>query len=143
MILNLEDVSGFPECAIGFRKAEAYTVTIDNYNDMAAFNIQAGVINIETILGNAGTTTTDTTLTDWIDDASHTLEISVGLDGVVSFYYDGVVPTIYPGDGTVAAFTLDADEVMIPFVHQLLDNSAANGCFVKDWQSGFGERAYS
>ena len=66
--LKLADVSGLAEMAVGFRKAEAERALIDNYLDMAAFNVQNGAINLETILNNAATTTTDTTNT-WADAA--------------------------------------------------------------------------
>lgn len=57
------DVSGVAELAVGFRKAEAYQAAIDNYDEGAFINMQAGTINIETILNNAATTTTDSTKT--------------------------------------------------------------------------------
>lgn len=129
--IELTDVSGFAEMAVGFRKNSAYNETIDDYTDMAAFNIQAGVINIETILNNAATDTTDTTLTDWIDDATHTLEVRVNSSGQVTFLYDGSAPTVVP-----STFTFDSGDVIVPFIHQTLGASAANGCFVKLWESG-------
>jgi hypothetical protein len=47
---KIGDVSGTDDCAIGFRKAEAYQAAIDNYAEMAALNVISGDIKIETIL---------------------------------------------------------------------------------------------
>jgi hypothetical protein len=55
---QLDDVSVAAEVAIGFRGAEAAHAAIDDYTDMAVINIQAGVVNIETIVGGAATVTT-------------------------------------------------------------------------------------
>lgn len=105
---SIEDVSGTDDCAFGFRKAEAYQAAIDDYDEMAALNVISGDINIETILNNAGTDTTDTT-DDWADGEEHTLEVYVSSSGVVTFKIDGAAPT------TTAAFTFDDDEVVVPF----------------------------
>lgn len=133
--LELNDVSGIAECAVGFRRQAAYQAAIDNYTDMAVINIQAAVINIETILNNAATTTTDTTLTDWVDDATHDLEVRVDSSGVVTFRYDDAVPTV------TAAFTFDDGDVIMPFIYQTLGVTAANNIYVKEWQSGIGDRS--
>lgn len=111
--LTLADVTGCAEMAVGFRNDGAYAAAIDNYTDMAAFNIQLGVVNIETILNSGTTTTTDTTLTDWADAATHILKVNVSMAGVVTYEYDGAEPTV------VAAFTFDDGDVVIPFVHQV------------------------
>jgi hypothetical protein len=59
---------------------------------MAVLNTQAGTINIETILNNAATTTTDTTLA-WADTEVHEIEVRVGIDRVAKFFVDGVEVT--------------------------------------------------
>lgn len=55
---GLDDASEAAECAIGFRLGEASQALLDDYNDMVVINIQAGVVNIETIVGDATTVTT-------------------------------------------------------------------------------------
>lgn len=55
---RLVDASEAAECAVGFRTAEAGQALIDNYNDMVVINVQAGVVNVETIVGGAATVTT-------------------------------------------------------------------------------------
>jgi hypothetical protein len=139
--LEVTDVSGFGELAVGFRRQTANQALIDNYEDMAVFNIQSGVINIETILNGGGTITVDTTETDWVDAATHDLEVRVDKDGVASFYYDDAVPVAYPGDGTNAAFTFDDGDIIMAFIYQSLDATAANTLFLKEWQSGLGARS--
>lgn len=133
--LELTDVSGISECGVGFRKVEAYQALIDGYDEMAAFNIQAGVINMETIINGNATVTTDSTETDWADAGVHTLEVRVSAAGVVTYAYDDAEPTV------VAAFTFDDGEIVVPFVHQLLGNSAANNIYISEWQCGLGKRS--
>jgi hypothetical protein len=67
----LSDVDGTDDCAIGWRKAEAYQAAIDSYDEMAAINVIAGAIKIETILNNGTTATTDTT--DTIADGEYVI----------------------------------------------------------------------
>lgn len=139
--LRLTDVSGISDCFVGFREQEAYNADHEVYENIAGFNIQAGVINIQTIVDDGSTTTTDTTETDWLDNATHDLEIRVDINGVVTFKYDDAFPTVYPGDGTVAAFTLTDADVMMPCIYQLLGANAANNIYVREWQSGLGKRS--
>lgn len=112
MKFYIDDVSGTDDCAFGFRKVEAYQANIDDYADMAALNVISGNINIETILADGDTTTTDTTL-DFGDGEIHELEIRVSAAGVVTYKVDGVTPA------TVAAFTFADASVLVPFFYQL------------------------
>jgi len=109
---TIADVSGLGDCAFGFRKREAYQANLDNYDEMACLNVKAGALNIETILNNAATVTTDTTNT-WADTATHTLEVRVSSLGVVTYLYDDVAPTV------IAAYTFDAGENVIPFFNMI------------------------
>ena len=70
LVFSIEDVSGTDDCAFGFRKVEAFTPAIDDYNDMAALNVISGDIFIETIKANAATVSTDTTQ-NWADGVTH------------------------------------------------------------------------
>lgn len=51
-------VAGLSDCAVGFRKNDAYAPLIDDYTEMAVVNLISGQLTIETILGNAATVTT-------------------------------------------------------------------------------------
>jgi hypothetical protein len=108
LTFSIADVSGTDDCAFGFRKAEAYQANIDDYDEMAVLNVISGDIYMETILNNAATTSTDTT-NNWADLATHTLEVRVDKAGAVTYKIDGAAPT------TVAAFSFDAGEVIVPF----------------------------
>ena len=115
------------EYAVGFRKAEAYQVAIDNYDEMACLNALVGVINIETIDNGATTVTTDTTETDWDDAEQHSFTVKVSPSGVVTFEYDDVAPTV------TASLTFDEDEVVIPFLY--FKNGGASGEInLKSWE---------
>lgn len=124
-------VAGTDDCAFGFRKMEAYQANIDDYDEMACLNVISGDINIETILNNAATTTTDTT-DNWADAETHTLEVYVSAAGVVTYMIDGAAPT------TTAAFTFDDAEVVIPFFYMLHANAAQAGAVVLiSWEVGY------
>ena len=128
---ELEDVSEVDEIAVGFRKAEDYQAALDDYDEMAAFNVISGDIKTETILNNDTTTTTDTT-DNWGDGETHTLEVQVDIEGTVSYLIDGMEPT------AVAAsdFVFDSGEVIVPFFHKLHKNSAACYVYLKEWEVG-------
>ncbi|MCP4900224.1 MAG: hypothetical protein GY906_24900 [bacterium] len=82
----LDDVSEAAECSLGFRFAEAAQANLDDYNDLVCLNVQAGVVNVETIVGGAVTTTTPIpnqgTLAD--DDI---IELEVRMKGGHPTYY--------------------------------------------------------
>jgi len=113
---SIANVSGTDDCAIGFRKAEAYQANIDDYDELACLNVISGDIKIETILNGAATTTTDTT-DNWADTETHTLCVKVSATGVVTYEIDDAAPT------TVAAFSFDSGEEVVPFFFFL--NAAA------------------
>jgi len=125
----LTDVTGTDDCAVGFRTAEAYQAAIDDYNNMAALNVISGNITIETIDDNAGTTTTDTT-DDWADLASHTLEVYVNVDGIVTYQIDGAAPTV------TAAFTWDDGDTVVPFFYFIQAADFAEATYLTSWECG-------
>lgn len=85
--LNIPDVSGAAECAFGLREVDAFTANFDDYTDLAALNVQAGVVNLETILNNAATVTTNT-LKTWVDLATKELKVRI-VGRVPRFFVDG------------------------------------------------------
>ena len=127
--ITIPDVSGTDDCAIGFRKAEAYQANIDDYADMAAINVISGAIKTETILNGAATTTTDTT-DNFADGDSKTLEVNVSATGIVTYKVDGVAPT------TTAAFTFDDGEVVVPFVYFLHATDVAGAVTLTKYECG-------
>lgn len=129
MQFSIADVSGTDDCAFGFRKVEAYQAAIDNYDEMAALNVISGNISIETILNAGDTTTTDTTH-DWADGETHTLEVRVSSAGVVTYKIDEGTPA------TVAAFTFDDGEVVVPFFYFLNASDVAGEVVLKYFECG-------
>lgn len=130
--MKTDDISDVTEIFAGFRKAEAYQADPDSYDEMAAFNIGKdadGQIEIHTILNNATTAETDTTLADWADGEEHTLEVRVEKDGQVYFRYDNAEPTV------TAAFKFDNGEVVLPFLH-LNTETGDPGVSVSLWEVG-------
>lgn len=131
-LINVADVSGTDDLAVGFRKLEAMQAAIDNYDEMAAIGLSnaTGDIALETILNNAATTTTDTT-NDWADAETHSLEVRVSSAGVVTYLLDGVAPT------TVAAFSFDIGEVVVPFIHLLHATTTPGSVKLYEWECNY------
>lgn len=126
---TITDVSDTDDCLFGFRKAEAYQANVDDYDEMAAFNVNAGNVYLSTILNAGGTTDTDTT-NNWADGAQYTLEVRVSESGVVTYKIDGAPPT------TVAAFTFDDGEVVVPFFHFLHAAASSAGIILDEIEVG-------
>jgi|2_EtaG_2_1085320.scaffolds.fasta_scaffold17631_4 hypothetical protein len=126
--VEIQDVSGTDDFVIGFRKLEAYQANVDDYDEMAAINVESGDIKLETILNGAATTTTDTT-DNWADGESKVVTVKVDAAGKVTYAIDGAAPT------TVAGFTFDDAEVVIPFIYALQDTDLTN-IYVSKWECG-------
>ena len=127
----ITNVSGTDDCAMGFRKREAYQANIDDYDEAAALNVISGDITIETILNGGATTSTDTT-DDWGDAETHTLCVKVSSAGVVTYEIDDAAPT------TTAAFTFDDGEVVIPFFYFLHAAAPVAGVVkILEWECGY------
>lgn len=127
---SIADVSGTDDCAFGFRKLEAYQANIDDYADMAALNVISGAIKIETIVGGAATTTTDST-DAWADGETHTLEIRVSSAGVVTYLIDGAAPTV------TAEYTFTSALSVIPFFYFLQHTDIAGSVPLMSWEVGY------
>ena len=112
--ITIDDVSGLNPLWVGFRKKAAYGATFTAYSDYAVIGIggAAGQIYTNTEKNGAGNTATDTTQT-WADATTRVLEVRVDKDGACTFFIDGYKPTV------TQAFTLDADDEMIPCIYAL------------------------
>ena len=127
---SIADVSGTDDCAVGFRKVEANQANLDDYADLACLNVISGDIKLETIVGGAGTTTTDTT-DNWADLATHELQILVSAAGVVTYTIDGAAPTV------TAAYTLTDGLNVMPCVYFLEDTDIAGVVPLMIWECGY------
>lgn len=128
--LAIEDVSGTDDLHMGFREAEPFNAVFDDYTDLASIGSISGNIYIETILGNAATTSTDTT-DNWADTESHKLCTFVSNAGVVTYTIDGSAPT------TTAAYTLADGLPVIPFIHFIHAADLAGEIDLTLWEVGF------
>lgn len=129
----IADVSDTDDCLFGFRKVEAHQAAVDDYDEMAAFNVISGDIKTETILNGGSTTTTDLTsgggdnAGNWADGGVHTLKVSVSKAGAVTYSIDGASsPT-----GAVA-FSFDNGEVVSPFGYMLHAAASAAGYVLQE-----------
>lgn len=107
--VTVDDVSGLNPMWVGFRKKAAANTTYTSYTDYAFIGLgnATGDIFTSTEINSAGNTNTDTTQ-NWADAETHTLEVRVDINGVVSFYLDGYKPTV------TQTITFDAGDEMIP-----------------------------
>jgi hypothetical protein len=132
--VKITDADGTDDFHVGFRRPEAVNAVFDNYLDLASIGVvgssNPNTIQIETILNNAATTTTDTTQT-WADAATKTLCVGVGATGAAAYSIDGSAPTV------TAAFTFDDGDPVIPFMHLLHNTNVAESTIVSLWQVGF------
>ena len=127
---SIGDVSGTDDCAVGFRKAEAYQANIDDYADMAVLNVISGNITIETIVGGAATVSTDTT-DNWADGETHQLKVLVSNEGVVTYTIDDAAPTV------TAAYTFTDALFVVPFMYMLNATDLIDTCYIYEWECGF------
>jgi hypothetical protein len=127
--LLVADVSGSDICAVGFRKAAAYTAAFADYTDKATISKKNGDIYLVTALNNGSDTETDTTV-NWSDATAKVLEVYVSATGVVTYKIDGVTPAV------TAAFTFDTGDVVVPFFHLLHDATTPGAVHLQSWECG-------
>jgi hypothetical protein len=128
--INETDISDITKLFIGFRKAEAFQASIDDYDELAAIGVDDSAnIDIITILNDGTTGTTDTTQNK-TEGTAITLRVVVKNSGVVEFLIDGSTPTVVP-----APFTFDSGEVIVPFLHFVADTGDP-GAYVSAWRCG-------
>jgi hypothetical protein len=126
--LRVTDITGLAELALGWRKAENFQALIDNYDEMAAINVQLGTVNRETILNGAATVTVDTGETV-VNDTSFSLEVRLVGRGARMFLNDEEL-------SIGAAFNFDVGEVVVPFLHFLQAGGANSGLYAYDYEVG-------
>lgn len=128
--LLLSVVANTDDCAIGFRKAEAYQANIDDYADMAVLNVIEGDIKIETIVGGAATVTTDTT-DNFSNGQTKDIEVRVDEDGAVTYFINGEEPTV------TADYSFTDGLTVVPFLYFLHSNTEAVVTSVNDFDIDF------
>lgn len=126
---NIADVSGTDGFAVGFRKVQSYATALATYTDKACLNAISGDIKSQTLLNNAGGVITDTTL-DWADGETHTFELRVGKNRIVTYLVDGVVTGVPP------TFTFDSGDSLIPFLWFIHDSDVAGAVELIEWECG-------
>ena len=130
MRFSISDVLGLDTCLFGWRKQEAYQADFNDYDEMAAFDIQEGVIYTSTALNAGAVVDVDTTNEDWANTEIHTLEVRVSAAGVVTFHLDGSVVI------ASSTFTFDDTEIVTPFFHFLHDATATAVVVLEEFQCG-------
>ena len=121
--LRIETVAGTSDCAFGFRAADAFTANLDDYDDFAVINVQAGDVFIETNTAGAGTVSTDSGL-NWLDDETHDVMLIVGNaagqgDGYTQFFLDGAQISVLP-------HTFADALVLVPWAFHLQNATTTN-----------------
>ena len=122
---SIGDVTGSDDTFFGFAKVDVHRAAIDDCDEMAGFNIISGVVNTETVINNAATVTTDTTLSDWADGEVHSLKVLVSKAGAVTYEYDGATPTV------TVAYSFDSGEVVTPTLYVLQASDLNDSCILR------------
>ena len=141
------DWTDFDGCGIGFRKVEDFNdghVPILHagsnadgiYTDFAAFGAM-GDTNIQTMtdLNDSGTSTTTNVGVVPVDGQNMRVRITLGGGGAVTYSH---VNNAEAGAGTlaepssVAAYTFDDGDVVVPYIYTSNDTAAADELFLKD-----------
>lgn len=130
--IKVTDVSGSDELMAGFRRAEPFQAVMQSYADYAALGSVSGDIKTETEVNAGGTTTTDTTA-NWADTETHKLCTFVSGAGLATYKLDGATPT------TVAAFTFDDGDPVVPYVYLRHDSDIAETTAITIWEVGYSE----
>ena len=122
MQFTISSVAGTDECVFGLRKSESFQADYEAYDEMAAFNIDAGNVFVETIINGVGPTKVDSGI-NWLDTETHEVMMVVGNPGTalgaVEFFYDGDSIGVNP-------FTFDDGEVVVPFFQAIQDIGLTN-----------------
>lgn len=139
--LTVADVSGAAELAVGWRKCAAFTAAIDDYTDLACLNMQGGNVFIETILNNATTVSTDTTV-DMADADQIRLRVEVDSTGACRFLAGVLATPTVAGPvaaipATTAAFTFDSGDVIMPFVYFKHGSDVAGAVNIQHMKCGY------
>lgn len=129
--LAVADVSGTDDLHVGFRAAGVMNAVFDDYTDLVSIGPISGDVTIETIVGGAATTTTDTT-ENLADAGTDTYCIYVSAAGVVTYTIDGHAPA------TTAALTLADSLEVIPFIHIIQASDLAGEVDLYEWKTGYG-----
>jgi hypothetical protein len=134
---SIADVSGTDDFHFGFRRAEIPNAAFDDYLDAAGFHVNGTTLNLETILNNAATTTTDTT--DAMADAArtYTFKVLVSAAGVVTYQHDITTEGTLAAPTTTAAFTFDDGDPVIPFIFFLNHTDLAGEVPIHLWEVGY------
>ena len=130
---SIANVSGIDDLRMGFAKVEAFTATTDDYNDIATMACLAGDINTSTITGNETTINTDLTAPssgDWVDAATHTFQVNVSAQGVVTYLLDSTTPT-----GAIAYTFTDGLHVT-PFWYHINDSGLGGDIIWQEFSFG-------
>lgn len=125
--LRAATVANVAELALGWRKAESMQVNLDDYDEMAVLNMQAGVINRETIL-NAAPTLTVNTLLAAANAVDFSLEVRL-IGRQARMYVNGEEAAIG------APFNFDVGEVVVPFLF-FLQGAGASTLHLFDLEVG-------
>lgn len=131
----IDDVSGSDELAFGFRKTQAYQAALASYTDFAVVNLNAGQWESKTNLNNGGVTTTTLTGATVADLGAFEVMISVSSSGAVT-YTVGTAGSRSSNSAAVA-FTLDSNDVVVPFCRFLHTSDLANSVRLRHWEAGF------
>ncbi len=132
--IKATDWTHLDDLAIGFREqtnnagTQAYAATLAAYdaadNNFAVIGLAeavvSGLLRILTSLEAGGVVSTSTVVSP-VASSTHDFIVSVDINGLVSFFIDGVNKTALQA----TQYKFDAGDIVVPFVFSILDNSDA------------------
>lgn len=138
--LSMANVSGCDTMLVGFRRAQVNDGTYTNYLDYACLGWDAAAASatIDQLTGLNGTDTATSTTETLADGIIWNVRIEVSTAGVVTFKHSQGQDVALAVPTAGAAFTLDAGDPVIPFVHFLQGTAADSGAtYIKHWETGY------
>lgn len=125
--LKIADVSGTDDCAVGFRKVEAFQANFDDYDELSSVNVISGNVKTETIL-NGGTTATSGALTTWADAAEKEIKVILRGRKCYSYINGAALP--------VPSHSFDVGEVVVPFLFFLQATTSPGKVHITELEYG-------
>ncbi len=127
---TISDVSGFSDCAIGFRLQEDFQNTIEGYDSYNCLSVASGTINHMREI-NGGSAVDVDSGESWADNTSHTLEVRIDAAKNVTYFIDGDTP----GTPVTHSWT-DSSEQIVPFFYFINSADVGGPINVTRWETG-------
>ena len=134
---SIADVSDTDTCMFGFRKVEDFQADPNDYDELFAFNSNAGDIECKSILNNASTSSTSNMDSgdNWSDGETRSFTVFVAKSGNCVGAYDDKQKDMI---ALSAGFSFDKGEVVTPFFYFIHSAASSAGVVLQELEHGRG-----